>query len=211
MTTKRRSAPVGQRLRNRWPAVLIALTLAGAGAFSLADGLAIKGKAVIAQILLERAWAKTLDGGAQVKPWDWADVWPVLKIEAPRLDASAIILSGVSGEAMAFGPGLMENGPAPGEPGLSIIAAHRDTHFRFLKDAEIGDEIFVMHANGARHTFVITETRIVKANRSGLYTDGVQPQLALVTCWPFDARERGDDRFVAIAELKEKVASDDGG
>jgi sortase A len=95
-------------------------------------------------------------------------------------------------------------GPKPGEPGLAIIAAHRDTHFRFLKHVRIGDEIAVTDAAGKTRVFVIAETRIVKADRSGLEVEGGPPRLALVTCWPFDAQRRGDDRFVAIAELQAK-------
>jgi len=197
------SRTAGLRLKNREPAAWLLAILAGAfGAFSLADGAVIKAKAVVAQILLERAWVKTLDGEAEAKPWRWADIRPVLKVEAPRLGASSIVLSGVSGEAMAFGPGLMEGAPPPGAPGLSIIAAHRDTHFRFLKDIKIGDDVVVTNAGGKRIVFTVSETKVVKANRSALYLDGAEPQLALVTCWPFDAATRGDDRFVAIANLK---------
>lgn len=190
-----------RRPRRGLAAVLLAFGFGCAGAVSFADGAVIAGKAVVAQALLERAWEKTLAGESEVRPWGWADVWPVLKIEAPRLGKSAIVLSGVSGEAMAFGPGLM-TGPNPGEAGLAIIAAHRDTHFRFLKDVKIGDAIVVTGASGETLMFRIVETRIVKADRSGLYVDGDAAQIALVTCWPFDAQRRGDDRFVAIADLQ---------
>lgn len=159
---------------------------------------------MVAQLLLENAWARTLDGETQSKPWPWADVWPVLKIEAPRLHQTAIALSGVSGQAMAFGPGLMQQSPIPGAPGLSIIAAHRDTHFAFLKDIAVGDDIFVTVPDGSILRFTITETRIVNANQSGLYTDGEIPQIALVTCWPFNAVRRGNDRFVAIGALSKR-------
>ena len=186
--------------RRRVVALLAAIVVVLCGAASLGSGVAIKAKAVVAQILLEHAWSKSLAEKRVVKPWGWADVWPVAKIEVPRLHNGAIVLSGVSGEAMAFGPGLMP-GPVPGEAGLAIIAAHRDTHFRFLKDIRIGDDVSVTDARGRRHRFKIVETRIVKADRSGLEVDGGPSQIALVTCWPFDAKVRGDDRFVAIGVL----------
>lgn len=192
-----------RRISFRRLAVILALAVGAAGLADIAGGATIKAKAVLAQALLERAWALTLKGETQVKPWPWADVWPVLKIEAPRQKMSAIALSGVSGEAMAFGPGVMEGGVAvPGEPGLAVIAAHRDTHFRFLKNVKIGDEIIVTNAKGEHIAFVISETRIVDAAQSGLYTDGPEPKIALVTCWPFDALRRGDQRFVAVAVRK---------
>ncbi|MEM8770160.1 MAG: class GN sortase [Pseudomonadota bacterium] len=182
--------------------LLLVGALTAIGAVSLADGVFIKAKAGVAQVLLERAWNETLAGEAKARPWHWADVYPVAKIEMARLNESAIALSGVSGEAMAFGPGVMEGAPAPGEPGLSIIAAHRDTHFQFLQHVAIGDEFTITKPDGERLAFQIVETRIVDANRSGLRLEGARPRVALVTCWPFDETQRGSARFVAIAELQ---------
>lgn len=174
--------------------------LAAIGIFLIGDGLYIKAKAALAQVLLERAWAQTLETGSAVKPWSWADTWPVARITVPRLGRSAIVLNGTSGQALAFGPGLIAAGPRPGDPGLAVIAAHRDTHFRFLKHIRTGDRILLTHADGTELAFEIRETGIVDANDSGLYQDGGTPRLALVTCWPFDAKTHGPKRFVAIAE-----------
>ncbi len=182
--------------------ILCAVVVGLVGALDSISGAVIKAKAFAAQLLLEDAWDRTLAGETQTKPWPWADVWPVLKIEAPRLQKSAITLSGVSGQAMAFGPGLMDETPTPGDPGMSIIAAHRDTHFKFLKNIAIGDDILITRPDGNILRFVVAETRIVNAIRSGLYVDGATPQIALVTCWPFDAALRGDERFVVIATLE---------
>ena len=187
-------------LRLRSGRLWLAAVLAAAGLWLMSDGLYIRAKAVVAQVLLERAWSETLETQSPVKPWRWADTWPVARIEAPRLGKSAIVLNSVSGQALAFGPGLMEGGPRPGEPGLAIVSAHRDTHFRFLKDIAIGDEIVVTVDDGAEMRFAIQETGIVEAGNSGLYQHGDAAQLALVTCWPFDAKMRGAKRFVALAE-----------
>lgn len=177
----------------------LALVFLLTGSWLVGDGLYIKAKAGLAQILLDRAWSRTLAGTQAARPWSWADTWPVAKLEVPRLGESSIVLDSVSGQAMAFGPGLMR-GPAPGDPGLAIISAHRDTHFRFLKNIQIGDVIIVTRDSGHTITFQITETRIVDANRSGLYQITDTARLALVTCWPFDALQQGSQRFVAIAE-----------
>ncbi|MFW8121104.1 hypothetical protein, partial [Klebsiella pneumoniae] len=53
---------------------LIGLILFGQGAY-------IHGKALLAQVLLERAFARTIATGQPVKPWSWADTWPVARIE----------------------------------------------------------------------------------------------------------------------------------
>ena len=76
---------------------------------------------------------QTIATGHPVKPWSWADTWPVARIEVKRLDASAIVLAGSSGQALAFGPGHVELTPDAGERGVAVYSAHRDTHFRFLR------------------------------------------------------------------------------
>src|SRR5436189_260542 len=81
------------------------LLLALAGLTLFAQGTYIHAKAWLAQVLLERAFAQTIATGRDSKPWSWADTWPVARIEVRRIGASAIVLSGSSGQALAFGPG----------------------------------------------------------------------------------------------------------
>ena len=40
-------------------------------------------KAWVAQRLLHRAWAATQAGGTPVKPWPWADTWPIARLSMP--------------------------------------------------------------------------------------------------------------------------------
>jgi sortase A len=190
--------------RARHPALVGALAIGLVGAWMMSGGLYIKAKAELAQHLLERAWHTTLsDGGGQVKPWPWADMWPAFRITAERQGKSLIALEGASGEALSFGPGWLQSTPRPGQPGLSIIAAHRDTHFAFLEDIALGDIITITTADGARHRFEIEATQIVDANTSGLDPHTPGTGLALVTCYPFSSNQHGPLRFVAIGRLTE--------
>ena len=127
---------------------VLALALLLAGLVLFGQGAYIHAKAALAQVLLERAFATTVATGRVTKPWSWADTWPVARIAVKRLGASAIALAGSSGQALAFGPGHVEQSAEPGERGIAIYAAHRDTHFRFLKDVAIGDEIAVTRRDG---------------------------------------------------------------
>ena len=68
-----------------------------------------------------------------VRPWPWADITPVAVLEVPRLGERSIVLEGASGQAMAFGPGHMINTPPIGARGTAVVAAHRDTQFRYLR------------------------------------------------------------------------------
>ena len=181
-------------------AALFAILLFVVGAALLTEGLFIRTKAVVAQILLEDAWAKTVETGKPAKAWSWADTWPVARIDFPSLGRSAIILEQAGGEAMAFGPAHVGGTPLPGERGVSVIGGHRDTHFRFIKDLTTGAEIEVTKSNGDHVRFVVTGSAIVHANASGINPEGSLPRLALVTCYPFDGLTRGPLRYIVFAE-----------
>jgi sortase A len=172
------------------------------GLVLVGQGLWIHAKALLAQVLLERAFEQTLASGAPVKPWPWADTWPVARIEFPRLGKSVIVLSGSSGQALAFGPGHVEGTPDAGEEGVAVYAAHRDTHFSFLRDVVVGDEIVVTRTDGTSVRFRMSGSDVVRWDRSGIDASAGGLHLALATCWPFDARTPGPMRYVveAVAE-----------
>src|SRR4051812_47678431 len=86
----------------------VALALATAGLVLFGQGAYIHAKALLAQLLLERAFSETVATGRDTKPWSWADTWPVARIEVKRLHAGTIVLAGSSGQALAFGPGHVE-------------------------------------------------------------------------------------------------------
>lgn len=79
--------------------------LLAAGAWQSGRGAWIQAKAVLAQVLIAQAWSRTLNGEAKVKPWPWADTWPVAKLAVPRLGLEYYVLEGADGSAIAFGPG----------------------------------------------------------------------------------------------------------
>jgi sortase A len=193
--------PATLRCRRVGITIPVALLLLAAGAVLIGQGLWIHAKAVLAQILLERAFAETLATGQPVKPWSWADTWPVARVEIPRLGKSAIVLAGASGQALAFGPGQVERTPAAGEPGTTIYSAHRDTHFAFLGEVVKGDEVMVTRRDGARLRFRVTGTSIVRWDASGIDPYSAGRHLVLATCWPLDAKFAGPLRYLVHAVM----------
>ena len=181
-------------------AALVAILFLAIGAVLGGHGLFIRAKAVLAQVLLERAWAETIKTGAPVKAWSWADTHPVARISFPRLDRAAIVLEEAGGEALAFGPAHVAASPEPGANGTSVIGGHRDTHFAFIKDLRTGDEITVETSEGKSIRYRMTGSAVVHAGASGIATEGATPKLALVTCYPFDGLQRGPLRYVVFAE-----------
>lgn len=158
-------------------------------------------KAKLAQILLERAFEQTIATGDNVKPWSWADTWPIARIEIKRLQANAIVLHGSSGQALAFGPGHIEHTAQAGGTGTAVYSAHRDTHFRFLRDVKIGDDIDVTRRDGTLYRYRVTHFSVVHWDRSGIDPFAEGRNLVLVTCWPLTDKFPGPMRYLVHAKL----------
>ena len=165
----------------------------------------IQGKAIIAQQLLNHAWDKTLVDSKKTdrnkmsnqgkksishKPWPWADTWPVAKLIIPQHDIEQIILAGDSGGSLAFAPGHSLAGAMPNNPGTAIISAHRDTHFRFLKDVQIGETLFLQTTDKTTG-YRVYDLQIVDSKTYRIQAAVDSRTLILVTCYPFDALTSG--------------------
>lgn len=180
--------------------VIVALLLSGAAV--TAKALYIPVKAEVAQVMLTRAFNASVESGRPVKPWSWADTAPIARITVPRLGKSEVVLSGGSGEAMAFGPTALVDDPARA---LTILAAHRDTHFEFVQDLVPGDLVEMERLDGTRTAYRITHLETVRWDEFAHPHDGRGigdgGLLALTTCYPFGSSTPGPLRRVAWAEL----------
>lgn len=188
-------------LRRALPLVIIAALLIS-GAALTAKALYIPLKAEVAQVLLERSFTQSVSSRAPVKPWSWADTAPIARITVPRLGESDVVLSGGSGEAMAFGPTALVDDATRA---LTVLAAHRDTHFEFVQNLHAGDTIIFERIDGTKATYLTTHLETVRWNEFAHPHDGRGfgdgGLLALTTCYPFDSRTPGPLRRVAWAEL----------
>ncbi|MEZ5614583.1 MAG: sortase [Rhodocyclaceae bacterium] len=207
--------------RRRWQLWLAAIAFS-VSLWQLGQGSYIQAKAWLAQVLIKQAWARTLEGEAQARPWPWADTWPVARITVPGRDIERYVLAGANGRTIAFGPGHVFGTPLPGEAGNSVIGAHRDTHFAFLRALRPGEEIVVENASALRRRLMPAEQALHRNQKSAAATRRyrvsgaeivdksetrvlAQPpgetRLTLVTCYPFDAlRAGGPLRYVVTAK-----------
>lgn len=187
------------------------LLLSTTTAALLVAGLWIPFKAMLAQELLELAWAESRARQAEVKPWPWADTWPVARLSFPGESGSVIVLQGAHGESLAFGPGWLSGSGSVSEP--VVIAGHRDTHFARLADLESGTLLQVEHRSGESVSYRVRRSRVVDSRRGMIDLTRLAPgTLMLVTCYPFDAVDAGGPlRYVIEAEAEfttpESVAS----
>ena len=180
-------------------------------AVALATGVQafwIPAKAALAQVLLDRAWARSRLSLEPALPWPWADAWPVARLEVPGRER-LVVLSNASGRSLAFGPGHLSGTSMPGARGTTVLAGHRDTHFAFLRDLRPGDRLVLEARTGARHRYRVVETAVVHARDARVAARADVDRLALVTCWPFDALRPGTDlRFVVMAEREAETPAE---
>lgn len=177
---------------------LAALSLA-LGLWQLGGAAAIQGKAWLAQRLLDRAWSETLAGGQAVKPWPWADTWPVARLRVPAAGVDLYVLAGASGRTLAFGPAVVE-----GTEGLGhrILGGHRDTHFAFLRDLPEDTRVELQDTRGDWQAYRVSGRQVVDVRHPVLAAPaGEAALLTLVTCWPFDTLQPGGPlRYAVTAE-----------
>lgn len=163
-------------------------------------GVYIPVKAAVAQVLLERAWIAVGPTGIAPPPWPWADTRPIARIRMSGDEHDTIVLSGAHGRSLAFGPGHIDGTSLPGGIGHSVVAAHRDTHFAFLRDVVVGQEIIVERPSGVQRRHVIVDIEIIDVRTETIMINHDADMLTLVTCYPFeDWNPGGPLRYVVHA------------
>ena len=163
-------------------------------------------KSIVGQVLLSQAWQNTLESGKSHRAWPWADTWPVAELELPKTEKSWVILEGVSGEAMAFGPGRVSSSSMTASAGTYVIGGHRDSHLNFLEHIAIGETLRLHTADGAKTRYRISELFIADSDLGPLNLPKNMHALVLITCYPFNALQTGGPlRYVVIAVPEEEI------
>jgi len=174
----------------------------------LAAGLWVKGgyiylKAELGQFLIDRAWQQGQESEQRVKPWYWADTWPVARLMVPSQKISQTVLAGDSGQALAFGPGHTSASAQPGADGVVVISGHRDTHFRFLQFLQEDEQIILQNWEGQHTVYRVSSMQVVDEDVLIAANNNVK-SLMLVTCWPFDSSAANSQyRFIVHAQAVE--------
>lgn len=182
--------------------IIVLLILA---VWQLGQGGYIYAKALFAQYLIETAWQKTLGGDQQVRPWSWADTWPVAKLTSRKYHTKLFILAGDNGRTLAFGPGYRFGSELPGDFGNSIVSGHRDTHFYFLRDVKLFDKFEIQKRDGTIVNYRVTNIKVVSIENDFVIERNTLSTLTLVTCYPFDSIITGGKlRYIVTAQKVEK-------
>jgi sortase A len=124
--------------------------------------------------------------------------FPLADLSIPRVHLSAVVLHGSDAQTLRRGPGHLENTALPGEAGNVVIAGHRDSFFRPLRNVQPGDDIFMDTPQGRFH-YRVTSLRVVKPSDVSVLEPTDTAVLTLITCYPFWVLGDAPDRFVVRA------------
>ena len=122
------------------------------------------------------------------------------RIDIPRLGVAALVREGDDTATLRRSVGHIPQTALPGQPGNSGLAGHRDTFFRGLRNARIGDQITVTTPSAVLR-YVIRHTRVVEPDDVSVLKPTSGRTLTLVTCYPFSYLGAAPQRFIVQAEM----------
>lgn len=129
---------------------------------------------------------------------------PVARVIIERLGLDEVVIEGVTATELNAAPGHHPSTPLPGEPGNSVLSAHRDRHFFPLGRAVIGDTVITETLRHGRLRWRIIGRRVVPAD-SAFVLPTETPMLTLTTCWPIRHVGPAPDRLLLTAEPMDLV------
>jgi sortase A len=122
------------------------------------------------------------------------------KLVIPRLSTELYVVEGDDDGELRRGPGHLPGSALPGGNGNCIIAGHRDTHFRVLKDIQRGDDILLETAHG-KYLYRVENMRVVLPSNNAPLLPTSDAELNLITCYPFYYVGSAPKRFIVQARL----------
>jgi len=187
------------------PSVLTmsALLMLALATYYFGNAAWIAGKAVVAQRLLDRSWEQALTTGKLLPPWPWADVSARARLIVPSAALSQIVLSDASGEAMAFGPGLVWGDPLQASSSTVALGGHRDTHLSFVEHLNPGDTLLLENQNGVIQRYRVNSKKVVDTRNQTIAIAPDVAALVLITCYPFNALQTGGPLRMVASAIKD--------
>jgi len=149
------------------------------------------------RLLATNRAAKSIPG--KMQQLEIPDGGLVGKVEIPRLQLSAVVFQGVDDSELSEGVGHVDQSALPGQTGNVVLAAHRDSFFRGLRNIRQGDRIQIVTENG-QHEYLVRSTEIVKPTDVRVMAPTPDSEVTLITCYPFYFVGHAPKRFIVHAQ-----------
>ncbi len=166
-------------------------------------------KALLSQQLISYSWHQTIERQQKIKPWPWADTYPIAELSFQRLNKSIVVLNGGDPTTLAFSAGAIAPFNQASSTQPFVVAGHRDSHFSFLDEVFMKDIISLADKHGRSQLYQVEAINIVDASTGELPILADDSSLVLITCYPFtNIRNAGNfsnndnnERYVITAKL----------
>jgi LPXTG-site transpeptidase (sortase) family protein len=120
---------------------------------------------------------------------------PFGRLRCPRIGLDVAVVNGLDNTTLRRAAGrLPRSGPN------IVIAAHRDTYFRPLKEISEGDQITLETLDGKTRIYSVRSIEITDPSEVGWMHQTESPVLTLITCYPFNWVGPAPQRVVVRAE-----------
>ncbi len=180
------------RLKHLWPSLLIV-----AGVALLIYVAAQYATMFAAQRRLAQQWQQQ---NLQLPTQPAGLVTTLTRLTIPSIKLDAVVVEGVNRRELLMGPGHMPDTPEPGQPGNSVISAHRDTFFRHIPELKPGDSILVQRA-GRQFRYQVTGKKVIPPDDLSVIKPTPGAQLTLLTCYPTYYIGPAPQRLVVFSRL----------
>jgi sortase A len=131
---------------------------------------------------------------------------PLAVLRIPKMQLEVPVLEGTDRLTLNSGVGRIAGTAFPGQPGNVGIAGHRDGFFRGLKDIGTGDTIQLVTSQWTG-TYIVDDIHITIPEDLSVLRPSAQPQITLVTCYPFYFIGPAPKRYIVRASLKQQTAT----
>ena len=122
------------------------------------------------------------------------------RLEIPAIKLTVPVISDFDPTSLKRGVGHIQGTAMPGGLGTLGLAGHRDTFFRPLQHIAKSMEIRVSDSTGT-YRYLVDSTEIVTPDQVEVLDIRNQPELTLITCYPFDFIGQAPKRFIVHAHL----------
>jgi len=164
-------------------------------------------KAWLAQQLISYSWQQSQlqqskEENITIKPWPWADTFPIAQLSFQRLNKKVVVLNGGDPTTLAFSVGAVAPFNRAHSDKSFVVAGHRDSHFSFLEEVDMSDVISLTDRHGRSQLYQVEAVDIVDASAGNLPLAADDPNLVLITCYPFNSgTSDSNERYVITARL----------
>jgi sortase A len=120
------------------------------------------------------------------------------RLQVPRLHMNGMVREGTGEDTLGLSLGHIPSTALPGQSGNVAVAGHRDTLFRGLRGIR-RDDVILFETLGGKYVYRVEGTQIVKPEDLSVLKPGQEPELTLITCYPFYYVGSAPDRFIVKA------------